>query len=173
MKIFLASIFFGILMLMQACRGEIEMTDSERSETIQSARAMVQKVFEHSDNLDFLKGLGHYSSDSDAFYANNGMIFSLENLKDSYGEIGSSIESLSNSIDEWKSLVLSRDTVVFTLPVHLKIKLKGKPEYKGQLVWSGVVHKSNGKWRVVQSHESWLNPVEAAAALNSTESSKP
>ena len=172
MKTFLAVIFLGLLMLLQSCRGEIEMTESEKNETINSAKRTVQKVFDHSNNLDFLKGLDLYSSSADSYYINNGTILSLKELKESYREIGTSIELLSNSIDSWKSVVLSRNTVVFTLPVHLRIKLKGMPEYKGQLVWSGIVHKANGKWEIIQSHESWVDPVGAASALNPAENDK-
>ncbi len=148
------------------------MTESEKNEIINSAKHTVQAVFDHSNNLEFLKGLDHYSADSNSHYTNNGTILSLKDLKVAYSEIGSSVEFLSNSIADWKSVVLSNDTVVFTLPVDLKIKLKGKPEYTGKLVWSGVVHRTNGTWLIVQSHESWSNAAEAAAALATSENGK-
>jgi hypothetical protein len=52
-----------------------------------------------------------------------------------------------------------------SLPIHFKIKAKGLPEHNGQYVWSGILRKDNGKWTLLQSHESWLNYAEAMPAL--------
>ena len=98
-------------------------------------------------------------------YTNNGTILTLDDLKKSYNQIGSSVEVLENTINSWNSIVLSKNTVAFTLPISIKIKLVGIPEYNGHLVWSGIVQKRNEKWMIIQSHESWLNCLEVASAL--------
>jgi hypothetical protein len=116
--------------------------------------------------LKFIEGLNFYSDDDHNYYTNNGAILSLIELKKSYSQIGSSVEILENSIDRWNSIVLSKNIVAFTLPNHLRIKLKRLPEYTGQLVWSGIVQKRNGNWLIIQSHESWLNCAEVATALS-------
>lgn len=152
---------------MMACqKGEERLSRAEEIEMIESAKRTVEKVFECSNNLKFLEGLKYYSGDADNYYTNNGEIVSLDELKESYSQIGPSVEILSNSIDSWNSTVLSKNTVAFTLPIHLKIKLKGIPEYNGQLVWSGIVQKREEEWWIVQSHESWLNCVEVIGALS-------
>jgi hypothetical protein len=167
MKILSISIFlFGFLIFIQSCQRENELTESAKKEIIDSAKFTVQKVFECSNKLEFMNGLNYYSGDYDAYYTNNGTILSLNDLKESYGQIGSSVEILENSIDHWNSTVLSKNTVAFTLPIHLRIKLKGIPEYNGQLVWSGIVQKRNGAWMIIQSHESWLNCAEVTTALS-------
>ena len=162
------SIFLlGVLIFTQSCQKEnSSLSESEKKAIIDSAKVTVQKVFDSSNNLEFLKGLNYYSGDSDSYYINNGTVLSLNDLKESYSAIGPSVEILENSIDKWNSTVLSKNTVAFTLPVHLRIKLKGSPEYNGQLIWSGIVQKRNDEWVIIQSHESWLNCAEAEKALN-------
>ncbi len=79
---------------------------------------------------------------------------------------------MKNSIKNWNSTFISKNTVAFTLPVDLKIKLVGIPEYNVKLVWSGIVQKWNGHWIIIQSHESWLDCVEVASALTHSGSDK-
>ncbi|GGG98760.1 hypothetical protein GCM10011416_16240 [Polaribacter pacificus] len=135
---------------------------------IDSAKVTVNKVFEASNNLKFIEGLAYYSGESDSYYTNNGTVLSLADLKKSYDQIGSSVEILKNTIDTWNPTVLSKNTVAFTLAIHIKIKLVGTPEYNGQLVWSGIVQKRNDKWMIIQSHESWLNCIEVITALTAS-----
>lgn len=157
---------FGLITFTQSCQHKKQdLTELERRSVTDSAKLIVQKVFNASNNLEFMNGLDHYSGDADTYYINNGTILSLQDLKESYSLIGPSVELLENSIDRWHSTVLSENTVAFTLPIHLRIKLKGIPEYKGQLTWSGIVQKRNEKWMVIQSHESWLNCAEVMKAL--------
>ena len=165
-KILISLLLSGMLLFAPSCQKKDNiLTETEKKEIIESAKVTVAKVFECSNNLEFMKGLDFYSGDADTYYSNNGTITSLKEMKESYSQIGPSVEILHNSIDSWKATVISKDAVAFTLPIHLKIKLKGLPEYTGQLVWSGIVQKRNKKWRIVQSHESWLNCAEVAAAL--------
>jgi SnoaL-like protein len=157
---------FGLLIFLQSCqKQQNDLTESEKKEITAAAKVTVQKVFECSNNLQFMNGLSFYSEDANAYYTSNGTVLSLNELKESYRQIVPAVETLKNSIDSWNATVISKDAVAFTLPIHLKIKLKEIPEYNGQLVWTGVVQKENGKWLIVQSHESWLNCAEVAAAL--------
>ncbi|OJJ23382.1 hypothetical protein BKI52_03200 [marine bacterium AO1-C] len=166
-------LFMGVLIWGQSCGSrEAKLAEVDKKSIVNAAKATVQKVFDASNNLKFLDGLNYYSGDADAYYTNNGTVLSLNDLKKSYSEIGSSVEILKNTIDSWNSTFLSENTVAFTLPIHLKIKLAGIPEYNGQLVWSAIVQKRNGKWLIVQSHESWLNCVEVMSALTPTDQKK-
>ena len=169
MKTLTAIILIGLGILSSSCNNKNDtLTELERNEIINSAKATVEKVFESSNNLEFVNGLNHYSDEPNSFYISDGKILSLEELKASYNEIGPSVEVLKNSIDSWNTKIISKDAVSFTLPVHLKLKLKGIPEYNGQLVWTAIVQKKNKRWKVVQSHESWLNCAEVSAALTRT-----
>ena len=163
-------LLIGVLFLTQSCENrKNNLTDLEKKLIINSAKVTVQKVFESSNNFEFINGLNYYSGDSDAYYTSNGAILTLADLKKSYNQIGSSVEILENKIDGWNSTFLSQNTVAFTLPISLKIKLKNIPEYNGKLVWSAVVQKRNNKWLIIQSHESWLNCLEVFQALTPLE----
>ncbi|NAS32370.1 hypothetical protein GTQ40_15405 [Flavobacteriaceae bacterium R38] len=167
MKKNIVLLVLGVGLIIQSCQNKTEdLTASQKENIINSAKKVVQKVFDASNNLDFKSGLDFYSDASDAYYVNNGTILSLDELKTSYDQIGPFVEVLNNSIGSWNSTFLNENTVAFTLPIQLKIKLKDKPEYNGQLVWSGIVQKKDGEWKIVQSHESWLNCAEVSAALN-------
>ena len=165
-KISIFTLLIGVLFFTQSCENRKgNLTGLEKELIIKSAKITVQKVFESSNNLKFIDGLNYYSGDSDAYYTIDGTILTLADLKKTYNQIGSSVEILQNSINDWNSTFISENTVAFTLPIDLKIKLVGIPEYNGKLVWSGIVQKRNGNWIIIQSHESWLNCVEVASAL--------
>lgn len=155
-----------ICTLSQSCRRpENQLTEAQLDEITNSATEVVKKVFECSNNMDFETGLNYYSETSNSYFITDGIIHSLADLKKAYKDVGPSVEELHNTIENWNVKVLSPDVVTFTLPVKLKLKLKGIPEFNGQLVWTATLQKREDQWMIVQSHESWLNCAEVAAAL--------
>ena len=160
-----------IWITIQSCqRAEIQLTAAQKQEITNSATEVVKKVFDYSNNMDFETGLNHYAETSNSYYIIDGMIHSLSDLKKAYKEIGPAVEELHNTIESWNVQVLSPNVVTFTLPVKLKLKLKGIPEFNGQLVWTATLQKQEDRWVIVQSHESWLNCADVAAALTPTNS---
>ena len=158
-----------VCLLNQSChRPENQLTEAQTQEITNSATEVVKKVFEYSNKMDFETGLNHYSENSNSYFITDGIMHSLTDLKKEYKNIGPSVEELHNTIESWNVQVLSPDVVTFTLPVKLKLKLKGIPEFNGQLVWSATLQKKEDQWMIVQSHESWLNCAEVAAALTPT-----
>jgi hypothetical protein len=141
------------------------VSEAEKRQIIQTASLVVTKIFEASNNKQYLQGLDYYSDDDNAYFVSDGVVNSLDDLKKSYVIAGAAVEDLHNEILQWNSKVLSADLISFTLPVKLRLKLKGIPEYTGQIIWSAILQKVEGKWLVVQSHESWLNAAEVAKAL--------
>lgn len=159
----------AICILNLSCNGpEKPLTEAQTQEIINSSTEVVKKVFEYSNNMDFETGLDHYSNSSDSYFITDGKMHSLSDLKKAYKEVGPSVEELHNEIENWNVQVLSPDAVTFTLPVKLMLKLKGIPEFNGQLVWTATLKKQENQWIIVQSHESWLNCAEVAAALTPT-----
>lgn len=156
----------SIGLLASSCQDQSDsLSDSQKVEIYNSAKETVVKVFEYSNNLDFVSGLNHYANDSNAYYISDGTLSGLDDLKKSYSQIGPSVEFLKNNILSWHYEVLTKDIISFTLPVELTLKLKGIPEFTGQLVWTAILQKRNGNWIIVQSHESWLNCAEVTKAL--------
>ncbi|RSC93653.1 hypothetical protein EI424_06515 [Tenacibaculum singaporense] len=146
-------LFLSLLLLNQSCKVE-KLNPEKKEEIINSSYQVIQQVFEYSNNLDFKSGLNHYSDDPNAFYINDGVKSSLNDLKKSYSEIGPYVEELQNTIESWNAYVLSQDVVVFTLQVKLKFKLKEKPEMNKRFFWTATVQKQNESWVIVQSHDS-------------------
>lgn len=144
------------------------MTEVQIEEITNSATDVVKKVFAYSNNYDFESGLNYYSETTNSYFITDGIIHSLSDLKKAYKAIGPSVETLHNTIESWHVKVLSPDIVTFTLPVKLKLKLKGIPEYNGELIWTATLQKQADQWMIVQSHESWLNCAEVAAAMIAT-----
>ncbi|WP_345273543.1 nuclear transport factor 2 family protein [Flaviramulus aquimarinus] len=150
----------------QSCvRSENQLTEAQIQEITNSATEVVSKVFEYSNNLDFETGLNYYSETSNSFFITDGIMHSLTELRKAYKDIGPSVEELHNTVESWHVKVLSLDIVTFTLPVKLKLKLKRIPEFSGRLIWTATLQKQKDKWMIVQSHESWLNCAEVAAAI--------
>lgn len=158
-----------ICLLNHSCQSpENQITEVQKQEIINSATEVVRKVFEYSNNMDFETGLNHYSETSNSYFITDGIMHSLADLKENYKNIGPYVEDLHNKIESWNVKVLSPEIVTFTLPVKLKLKLKGTPEFEGQLVWTATLQKQENRWMIVQSHESWLNCAEVTAAMNKT-----
>ena len=142
------------------------LTESQKAAIADSAKAVVQAIFSYSDKLDFNASFQLYSGDPDARFIENGVLFpSLDAMKKAYAELGTILESVNNSIDRWDTMVLAADAVAFTSPIHFSIKAKGRPEYHGEYVWSGIVQRRSGSWKLVQSHKSWFNAEQVIAAI--------
>lgn len=167
MKTILSALFlFGLTFFIMSCKQQTTLTEIDKGQIADSAKFVVKQIFDLSNKLEFNAALKLYCQDNDAHYSENGTVYpSFEALRTKYEQAGPTVELLENKIDKWNILVLAKDAVVMTLPVHFKIKIKGLAAYNGQYVWSGVVQKRNGKWMLVQSHESWLNFEEVLAAM--------
>lgn len=161
--------FFGFLLLLLSCQTQKPapgLSEADKTAIADSAKAVVQKIVDLSNQRDFKNVFLLYSPDADAHFIENGRLFpSLDDMKKEYDEFGPMLESLENKVDRWDVTVLAADAVLINLPLHFSIKAKGRPEYQGTYVWSGVVQKRNGKWILIHSHESWLNFAEAMKAI--------
>jgi len=168
MKSSLISIAIFVMALLAAsCQPQpTAFTEAQKAAIADSAKAVVQLMLTHADKLDFVAYFNDYSPDPDARYIENGLLYpSLDAMKKAYADFKPLFESLKNKPEAWDMIVLSSDAVVITMPSHFNFKPKGLPEYRGQYVWTGVVQRRNGKWAIIQSHESWLNPEQVMAAL--------
>lgn len=143
-----------------------KLTQADQEKAYAGAKAVVEQIFEAANSKRYLAGLEHYSDDANAFFVSDGIIQSLDELKKAYVVAGAGVEDLHNDILKWNVRVIRADLVSFTLPVSLRLKLKGIPEYTGKIIWSGLLQYVDGQWLVIQSHESWLNAAEVAAALS-------
>ena len=160
-------ILFVLTLFVMSCQKQTTtLTAVQKSQIEDSTKEVLQKILENCDKLDFNTAFQFHSENSDARYIENGAIFpSLDQMKEAYNQLEASLELVENTVDSWDILVLAKDVVSFTLPIHIRFKVKDLPEYKGQYVWSGILQKQNGAWMMVQTHESYLNHAEFIAAL--------
>ena len=166
MRTSLLSLLFLVLAIFAFSCQPATLTDAQKSAIADSTKSVLRAVLTNADKLDFSAALQFNSGDADARFIENGVLFpSLDALKKAYADIGPIVESLKNNVDAWDIIVLGPDAVSFTVPSHFSIKTKGRPQYNVQCVWSGVVHRRGGTWKIVQSHESWLNAEQAMAAI--------
>jgi hypothetical protein len=141
-------------------------TEAQKAAIADSAKAVVQAMLANANKLDFVAYFNDYSADPNAWYIENGSLYpSLDAMKKSYADLNPIFESLQNTPDAWDMTVLGSDAVAITMPLHFSFKPKGLPEFTAQSVWSGIVQRRGGRWTIIQSHESWLNPEQVMAAL--------
>lgn len=144
------------------------LSDASKSAIADTAKAVVQGTMSSADRLDWSAYFGNFSNDPDAKYAEAGSLYaSLDDMKKGWADLIPQFESLAQGLDGWTAVVLSPDAVAFTAPFHFTIKMKDRPKYEGSGVWSGVVARRNGAWRIVQAHESWQDQDKVIAALTS------
>ena len=136
-----------------------------------SAKAVAQRVIDNSNKLDFESAFRNFSEDADARFTENGITYSsLAAMKDAYKGLMQSFEIIQNNVKSWDVMVVDSEAALVTLPIHAKLKVKDRDAIEVDYVWSGLIQKRNGKWLVVQSHESWVNADKATEALFPTPS---
>ncbi len=162
-KVFLALTMAGLT----ACQPQpVALTDAQKTALADSAKAIVHTMVANANKLDFNAYFQDYSADADTRYIENGaLIPSLDAFKKSYLDLAPSFESLTNTLDATDAIVLGPDAVAITFPFHFSFKPKGRAEYEGQGLWTGLLQRRSGKWQIVQTHESWVNAEQAMAAM--------
>ena len=165
-QLFKSCLFASAIFLFSCQPQPVGLSDSQKAAITDSVRTVLRSILTSSDKLDFPAAFQFYTNDTDARYTENGVLFpSLDAMKKSYAEFAPIIESLQNNVDAWDVVVLGPYVVSFTLPIHFSMKTKGRPLYKGQYVWSGVIQRRGGNWKMVQTHESWVNFDHVMAAI--------
>jgi hypothetical protein len=150
------------------------LSEAAKSALADTAKAVVQGAMQSADRLDFDAYFRNFADDADAKYAEAGSLYpSLSEMRKGYAGLVPNFESLAQGMDGWTPIVLAPDAVAFTTPFHFTFKMKGRPEYKGSGVWSGVVQRRAGAWRIVQAHESWTDQDKVIAAMTAPPASGP
>jgi ketosteroid isomerase-like protein len=116
--------------------------------------------------LDLNAAFRDYSAASDARYMDNGAVCpSLAAYKRANEQFGTILEYVRTTPDSLSTIVLAHDAVMVTAPWHAEMKAKRRPEHKGRGVSSLLVQRREGRWQIVHTHESFVNPTEMLAAL--------
>jgi len=164
---FLCLVAIVFVLLGFSCQNQpATFTEAQKAAVADSAKAVVQAMLANANKLDFVAYFNDYSADPNARYIENGLLYpSLDAMKKNYADFNPMFESLQNTPDAWNMTVLGSDAVAITMPLHFTFKPKGLPEFTAQSVWSGIVQRRGGKWTIIQTHESWVNPEQVMAAF--------
>ncbi len=142
------------------------MTDVQKKAVGDSVRVIMVAMVDKMNKGDMQSGKAMYSADADARYTENGMTYAnLDAMNKMSDAMQGSMESMNIAPDAVDVMVVGPDAAVVTSPFHMTAKVKGKPEYKAQGVWSAVVARRGGKWMIVSTHESVQHADQMMAAM--------
>jgi ketosteroid isomerase-like protein len=167
MKTSLSSIvFLAFLIIAFACQPQPSvLTDTQKAAIADSAKAVAQEVARGVQALNGAAVLARCSSDPDARFLENGFLYaSYGAFRDTLYADYATLSPVSYQIDALDVVVLDADAAATTESFHFTVKTKAGEEVKGQGIASFVVQKRQGRWQIIQWHESELNNSELETA---------
>jgi hypothetical protein len=142
------------------------MTDAQKTALGDSVKAVAVGMVDKMNQGDMTSGWTMYSTSPNARYIENGMVQpSLDAMKKMSADMAPSMEKMHIDVKSADPIVLGPDAVMINSPFNMTMKMKGKPEYKTEGVWTGVFHRENGKWEIVSTHESVQHADAMMAAM--------
>ena len=154
------------LLLALSCAPQVPaFTDAERAAVADSARALLAQQDIGAESLSGAAWTARFSSDPDARFAGDGVVYALDALRTAADVFYSNLESLKVAADATDVIVLGPEAAVIVRQAHMIVKTKTGQEATVQLVFTGVVQRRDGQWQMVQTHESELNAADFIAAI--------
>jgi hypothetical protein len=159
-------VFLAFVIIAFACQPQPSiLTDSQKAAIADSAKTVAQDVARGVQSLNVSAVLARCSSDPDARFLENGFLYaSYGAFKDSLFADYAELSPVSYKTDVLDVVVLGADAAAITQSFHFTVKTKAGEEVKGQGISSIVVQKREGRWQIIQWHESELNNSELEAA---------
>jgi hypothetical protein len=159
-------VIFVLVIFAFACQPQpTVLTDAQKAAITDSAKSVAQDVARGVQTLNGAAVLARCSSDPDARYLENGFLYSSYGaFKDSLYADYAELSPVSHKIDMLDVVVLSADAAAITESFHFTVKTKAGDEVKGQGIASIVVQKREGRWQIIQWHESELSNSELETA---------
>ncbi len=153
----LASVL-SLSVVLAGCAGssDAELTDAERAALADSVRQFANEMVETVDRHDVDGFIGYHLDGPDFAWASRGETSPLESHRESMKEYFPGVgKNVHFELGDSRVHVLGRDAAVATSYIHsTNIGEDGEP-ISGHEVWSIVVHRIDGEWKVVQVHESY------------------
>jgi ketosteroid isomerase-like protein len=144
------------------------MSAAQRSAITDSVKTVVRGVVAEVNKRNMDGAFAVYSSDADTRYVENGVTYkNLAALKKANKDLTGRLEAVKIAPDAIDVIVLGSDVAVVSAPIRVSITPNDRKAFTTTGVWSGVIQRRDGRWLVVQSHESIANPAEFAKAVAS------
>ena len=159
-------VLLGLVILGYGCQPQPSvLTDSQKAAVADSAKAVAHEVARGVQTLNATAVLARCSSDPDARFLENGFLYSsYAAFRDTLHADYATLSPVSYQIDGMDVVVLDADAAAVTEWFHFAVQTKAGEEVKGQGIASMVVQKRQGRWQVIQWHESELNNSELETA---------
>jgi hypothetical protein len=132
------------------------MSDAQRQALAQEVRGLADSLVVQLSRLEAQPYLAQLAG-NDA-YAENGVFYpTRDSLLSAVGHSTTMFTSLGLAWDGAPRItVLSPDAAVFSGTFHEAAQpASGGPAMNLHGIWTGVYQRVNGRWSIVQAHESW------------------
>jgi hypothetical protein len=139
------------------------LSPAEQAALADSVRAFAAEMVATIDKHDVDGFIGYHHDGPGFAWATWGAIDSLEKHRSSMKQYFPSDagKNVHFTLGESKVYVIDRDAAALTGIINsTNVDAAGKPT-TGHEAWSIVVHRLDGRWKVVQVHESYPRPAAA------------
>ena len=151
----------SVSVLLAGCAGsgDGELTDAERAALADSVRQFANEMVETIDGHDVDGFIGYHLRSPDFAWASRGEITPLDShdasMKEYFPGVGKNVQF---KLGDSRVRVLGRNAAVATSFIHSTDIGEDGEATSGHEVWSIVVQRIDGEWKVVQVHESYPPP---------------
>ena len=161
MKALVPVLTLSLLLTGCAPTGDPELTDAaltpaERTALADSIRQFANEMVETIDGHDVDGFIGYHVDGPDFAWASRGEVTPLEGHRESMKEYFPGVgKNVHFTLGESRVHVLSRDAAVATSFIHSTNIGEDGETTNAHEVWSIVVQRIDGEWKVVAVHESY------------------
>ena len=150
-----------------ACQSKpAALSDADRAAVSDTVAAIVRGLFDAADHLDAGRLLSRYSTDPDVRVVDNGVVYPFVDryrarTDSAYGQL----RALEIKPSEIRTMVLAANAAATQVPFTFTATNKAGTTVGGAGVYSALLQKRGGVWKIVRSHESEQNVETLKAQL--------
>ena len=149
------------------CRAKAAvLSEGERAAISDTATAIVRGVFDAANHLDAAREVSRYAADPDVRIVENGFVYPfIDRYKTTLDSSYARLRARELRPSEIRTIVLATDAAATQVPFTFTVTGKNGKTLGGAGVYSALVQKRGGTWKIVRSHESLQNAETLMAQL--------
>jgi ketosteroid isomerase-like protein len=149
-----------------ACQpAPVTMSDAQKAALADSVKAFAMGMVDKMNKGDMKGAMASYSQDAGARYTNNGMMMDAAGMAKMNQDMAPMMAGMQIKPDKADVIILGPDAAVINSPYSMTMKSPAGKTVSGKGVWTGVVQRQAGAWRVVSSHISDVNAEDMMKAM--------
>lgn len=159
---------FGFLALaaVAACQPKpVAMTDAQKAALADTVKAFAMGMVDQMNKGDMKGSMASYSQDASGRFTTNGVMVDPAGMQKMNQDMMGMMESMQIKPEKTDVMVLGPDAAVVNSPFTMVVKTKAGKEVSGKGVWTGVIERQAGAWRVVSTHESDVDAQDMMKAM--------